>query len=156
MFMANHPIAHIEIPAVNPDVVGTFYHDVFGWKIETNPEGCAILFCKLPESAEAPWRRESTNSKSSWRLTTKSTCSPMCFPSDCTILQKEEEGIMASGVQGLPPLTEREVSSHKFLSKIPRKDGDPKDQRVVNFVFYYEGFPLVALKNFSESEQNRS
>jgi hypothetical protein len=30
-----------------------------------------------------------------------------------------------SGVQGLPPLPEREVSSHHSSSQIPRKDGDP-------------------------------
>ena len=35
MFVANHPILHIEIPATNPGAVGTFYSDVFGWKIET-------------------------------------------------------------------------------------------------------------------------
>jgi predicted enzyme related to lactoylglutathione lyase len=34
--MSNHPIAHIEIPVMNPNEAGTFYHDVFGWKIETN------------------------------------------------------------------------------------------------------------------------
>jgi predicted enzyme related to lactoylglutathione lyase len=36
MFMANHPIAHIEIPAVNTSEAGQFYNNVFGWKIETN------------------------------------------------------------------------------------------------------------------------
>ncbi len=36
MFVANHPIAHIEIPAVNAGAAGTFYSEVFGWKIETN------------------------------------------------------------------------------------------------------------------------
>ncbi len=34
--MANHPIVHMEIPTANPSEVSTFYHDVFGWKIETN------------------------------------------------------------------------------------------------------------------------
>ena len=34
--MANHPISHIEIPVTSPDTAGAFYHDVFGWKIETN------------------------------------------------------------------------------------------------------------------------
>lgn len=36
MFVAKHPILHIEIPATNPDAAGKFYSDVFGWKIETN------------------------------------------------------------------------------------------------------------------------
>lgn len=44
MFMANHPISHIEIPATNPGTAGTFYHDVFGWKIETNPEHNYVTF----------------------------------------------------------------------------------------------------------------
>jgi len=34
--MANHPIAHIEIPAVNVGATSQFYSDVFGWKLETN------------------------------------------------------------------------------------------------------------------------
>jgi uncharacterized protein len=34
--MANHPIVHVEIPAMNPVEAGAFYGDVFGWKIETN------------------------------------------------------------------------------------------------------------------------
>jgi predicted enzyme related to lactoylglutathione lyase len=44
MFVANHPILHIEIPATNPGAVGTFYSDVFGWKIETNPEHNYVTF----------------------------------------------------------------------------------------------------------------
>jgi uncharacterized protein len=42
--MAKHPIAHIEIPAVHPDAVGTFYHDVFGWLIVTNQEHNYVTF----------------------------------------------------------------------------------------------------------------
>jgi hypothetical protein len=42
--MANHPIAHIEIPAANPNAVGTFYSDVFGWKIGINPEHNYMTF----------------------------------------------------------------------------------------------------------------
>lgn len=34
--MANHPIAHIEIPTTDPNATGTFYSDVFGWQIATN------------------------------------------------------------------------------------------------------------------------
>lgn len=42
--MANHPISHLEIPAVNPDAVGTFYRNVFGWKLDTNPEHYYVTF----------------------------------------------------------------------------------------------------------------
>jgi predicted enzyme related to lactoylglutathione lyase len=42
--MANHPVSHIEIPVTNPDAAGTFYHDVFGWKIETNPTYNYVTF----------------------------------------------------------------------------------------------------------------
>jgi predicted enzyme related to lactoylglutathione lyase len=31
--MTDHPIVHIEIPALNPGAAGKFYGDVFGWKI---------------------------------------------------------------------------------------------------------------------------
>jgi predicted enzyme related to lactoylglutathione lyase len=34
--MTNHPIVHIEIPAVNTSAAGKFYGDVFGWKIEAD------------------------------------------------------------------------------------------------------------------------
>lgn len=44
MFVANHPISHIEIPATNPGALGAFYHDVFGWKIETNSEHNYVTF----------------------------------------------------------------------------------------------------------------
>ncbi len=36
MFVANHTIAHVEIPATNNSEAGKFYNDVFGWRIETN------------------------------------------------------------------------------------------------------------------------
>jgi predicted enzyme related to lactoylglutathione lyase len=36
--MANHPIAHIEIPAHNPAAAGRFYADLFGWSVHTDPE----------------------------------------------------------------------------------------------------------------------
>ena len=35
--MAKHPISHIEIPATNVNETSQFYHDVFGWRITTNP-----------------------------------------------------------------------------------------------------------------------
>ena len=42
--MAKHPISHIEIPVTNADSASTFYHDVFGWKIETNVEHDYTIF----------------------------------------------------------------------------------------------------------------
>jgi predicted enzyme related to lactoylglutathione lyase len=44
MFMADHPISHLEIPAANTGAAGTFYRDVFGWKIETNPTYNYVTF----------------------------------------------------------------------------------------------------------------
>jgi predicted enzyme related to lactoylglutathione lyase len=41
--MAN-PISHIEIPTTNPSELGTFYHDVFGWDIQTNLEHNYVTF----------------------------------------------------------------------------------------------------------------
>ena len=35
--MTKHPVSHIEIPAANIGEAGQFYHEVFGWKITTNP-----------------------------------------------------------------------------------------------------------------------
>jgi predicted enzyme related to lactoylglutathione lyase len=35
--MANHPIVHIEIPALNTRAAGQFYNEVFGWKVEADP-----------------------------------------------------------------------------------------------------------------------
>lgn len=35
--MASHPIVHIEIPAADAKAAGTFYQEVFDWKIETDP-----------------------------------------------------------------------------------------------------------------------
>src|SRR5207248_2316063 len=42
--MAHHPISHIEIPTENPKETSAFYHDVFGWKIETNVEHNYITY----------------------------------------------------------------------------------------------------------------
>lgn len=44
MFVADHTIAHIEIPAAHTDAAGKFYSDVFGWKIETNPTYNYVTF----------------------------------------------------------------------------------------------------------------
>ncbi|GCE20754.1 VOC family protein [Dictyobacter kobayashii] len=42
--MAQHPIAHIEIPAENAAASGTFYSDVFGWQTKTNVEHNYVIF----------------------------------------------------------------------------------------------------------------
>ncbi len=36
--MASHPIVHVEISAKDPVAAGKFYADVFGWKVETDPQ----------------------------------------------------------------------------------------------------------------------
>ena len=35
--MADHPICHIEIPALDPKAAGAFYAEVFGWQIQADP-----------------------------------------------------------------------------------------------------------------------
>jgi predicted enzyme related to lactoylglutathione lyase len=35
--MSDHPICHVEIPAIDPATVGTFYADLFDWQIEVDP-----------------------------------------------------------------------------------------------------------------------
>ncbi len=42
--MAAHPIVHIEFPATNPKAAGTFYKDVFDWKVETDPSFDYTMF----------------------------------------------------------------------------------------------------------------
>jgi predicted enzyme related to lactoylglutathione lyase len=42
--MANYSIPHLEIPAADPGVVGAFYREVFGWKLETNAEHNYVTF----------------------------------------------------------------------------------------------------------------
>lgn len=43
--MPDHPICHIEIPAANPTALGSFYTEVFDWRIEAaDPERNAHLF----------------------------------------------------------------------------------------------------------------
>ena len=44
MLVTAYPIAHIEIPAANASAAGTFYGDVFGWKIETDPMYNYVMF----------------------------------------------------------------------------------------------------------------
>ena len=58
--------------------------------IYAHSNGCAILFCTWPESEEAPWWSLRT-SKATWRLTTKSTWSPMSFPSAVRYYEEEKE-----------------------------------------------------------------
>ncbi len=35
--MAGHPVVHIEISAIDPQAASKFYSEVFGWKIEIDP-----------------------------------------------------------------------------------------------------------------------
>jgi predicted enzyme related to lactoylglutathione lyase len=35
--MAAHPVVHIEFPANDPKAASKFYGDLFGWKIQTDP-----------------------------------------------------------------------------------------------------------------------
>ncbi len=42
--MNSHPIVHVEISAMDPAAASKFYHDVFGWKIEANPQYNYYLF----------------------------------------------------------------------------------------------------------------
>lgn len=35
--MSDHPICHIEIPALDPEAAGAFYAEVFGWQTEVDP-----------------------------------------------------------------------------------------------------------------------
>lgn len=42
--MQGHPIVHIEIPAANASAAGTFYGDVFGWKIEADATYNYVMF----------------------------------------------------------------------------------------------------------------
>lgn len=42
--MAKQTVSHIEIPTLHPDISAAFYHDVFGWQIETNVEHQYVKF----------------------------------------------------------------------------------------------------------------
>ena len=49
--MANHPIAHLEIPAENPAAAGKFYSDVFGWILQ--PTQSTITSSSSPRAVRA-------------------------------------------------------------------------------------------------------
>lgn len=36
--MSKHPIVHVEFSALDREVSGKFYSDIFGWKVEQMPE----------------------------------------------------------------------------------------------------------------------
>jgi hypothetical protein len=42
--MSDHPICHVEIPALDPVSTGKFYAEVFDWKIEVDPGRNSHLF----------------------------------------------------------------------------------------------------------------
>ena len=42
--MSKHPIAHIEFSAQDREAAGKFYSDLFGWKVEQNPEMNYAMF----------------------------------------------------------------------------------------------------------------
>ncbi|HKV86235.1 MAG TPA: VOC family protein [Ktedonobacterales bacterium] len=42
--MSDHPICHVEIPAHDPRANGAFYAEVFGWKVQTDPDNKYHLF----------------------------------------------------------------------------------------------------------------
>ena len=42
--MADHTIAHIEIPTANTGAAGTIYREDFGWKLDTNAEHNYVTF----------------------------------------------------------------------------------------------------------------
>ncbi len=35
--MSDHPICHVEIPAIDPAAASRFYAEVFGWQMEVDP-----------------------------------------------------------------------------------------------------------------------
>ncbi|NIM94314.1 MAG: hypothetical protein GTO18_11485 [Anaerolineales bacterium] len=42
--MSEHPIVHIEFSADDPDAAGKFYADLFGWKVQFDPEMNYVSF----------------------------------------------------------------------------------------------------------------
>src|SRR5438876_11547318 len=42
--MADHPICHVEIPAIDPASASTFYADLFEWQIEVDPTRNSHMF----------------------------------------------------------------------------------------------------------------
>lgn len=46
--MPDHPICHVEIPAIDPATLSTFYAEVFGWQIQADPSGNRIALYTAP------------------------------------------------------------------------------------------------------------
>lgn len=42
--MPDHPICHVEIPALDPAAAGSFYAEVFGWQTQVDPARNYHLF----------------------------------------------------------------------------------------------------------------
>ena len=42
--MSDHPICHVEIPALDPATASAFYAEVFGWQVEVDPTHDSHLF----------------------------------------------------------------------------------------------------------------
>ncbi len=42
--MSEHPICHVEIPALDPAAAGAFYTEVFGWQVQVDPARNSHLF----------------------------------------------------------------------------------------------------------------
>jgi predicted enzyme related to lactoylglutathione lyase len=42
--MSDHPICHVEIPAIDPTTLSTFYAEVFDWQIQADPTSNYHLF----------------------------------------------------------------------------------------------------------------
>lgn len=49
--MANHIFLHVEIPALNLEASGKFYHDLFGWAVRQIPE---MNYATLATGVEVP------------------------------------------------------------------------------------------------------
>jgi len=47
--MSDHPITHIEFSANDPEEAGKFYHELFGWKLETMPQMDYVTFETEPD-----------------------------------------------------------------------------------------------------------
>jgi predicted enzyme related to lactoylglutathione lyase len=46
--MSSHPIVHVEFAASDPKAAGKFYGDLFGWKIEVDPQFDYVTFATEP------------------------------------------------------------------------------------------------------------
>lgn len=47
--MSEHPIAHIEFSATDPEKADKFYQELFGWKLETMPQMDYVIFETEPD-----------------------------------------------------------------------------------------------------------